>query len=159
MDVRKIKKLIDLVIETGISELEIKEGEEAVRIIRSGYPSSQAHSASTHHVTHTNHMIHTPQAALEPSPAAIEVIAEVNATPSGHVLKSPMVGTVYLSPSPQAPVFTHVGDAVQVGDVLCIVEAMKMFNQIEADVAGIIKAKLVDNGQPVEYGQPLFVIE
>jgi acetyl-CoA carboxylase biotin carboxyl carrier protein len=150
MDVRKIKKLIDLVNETGISELEIKEGEESVRITRHGHVSS----APMH--------IHTPVAASMHHTAntAVEAVAETApAEISGHTVHSPMVGTAYLSPSPQASTFVKIGDNVQVGDVLCIVEAMKMFNQIEADAAGVIKSILVENGQPVEFDQPLFVIE
>ncbi len=152
MDVRKIKKLIDLVNETGIAELEIKEGEEAVRITR--MPGSMPHTPlQIHHAPVAHH--HATPMAVEAPAAAAPVAAEV----AGHTVHSPMVGTVYLSPSPQAASFVSVGDKVQVGDVLCIVEAMKMFNQIEADVAGVVRSRLVDNGQPVEYGQPLFVIE
>lgn len=150
MDVRKIKKLIDLVNETGISELEIKEGEESVRITRTygqGNPAPMQ--------LHT-----TAPAAATAVAAAVEHVATPEAVEaSGHTVHSPMVGTAYLSPSPQAPAFVKLGDSVQVGDVLCIVEAMKMFNQIESDVAGEITAILVENGQPVEYDQPLFVIE
>ncbi len=150
MDVRKIKKLIDLVNETGISELEIKEGEESVRITRYSHASSApVHNHTAPAVTSAHH-----------SAAVIETVVETAAIEvSGHTVNSPMVGTAYLSPSPQASTFVKIGDNVQVGDVLCIVEAMKMFNQIEADAAGIIKSILVENGQPVEYGQPLFVIE
>lgn len=149
MDVRKIKKLIDLVNETGISELEIKEADESVRITRGGHVSP----APMHH--YTAHVAATPQLA-----AAVEPLAETVATEvKGHTVHSPMVGTAYLAPSPQAPAFVKIGDPVQVGDVLCIVEAMKMFNQIEADASGVIKSILVENGQPVEFGQPLFVIE
>lgn len=151
MDVRKIKKLIDLVNETGISELEIKEGEETVRITRHGGMSpAPVHSHITH-VAATPHLA----AVVETPTAATALITEA----SGHTVNSPMVGTAYLAPSPQAPAFVKIGDSVQVGDVLCIVEAMKMFNQIEADASGVIKSILVENGQPVEYGQPLFVIE
>ena len=151
MDVRKIKKLIDLVNETGISELEIKEGEESVRITRHGQTShAPMHSHTAPIATSMHHMVS----------AAIETAAETApAEVSGHTVNSPMVGTAYLAPSPQASSFVKIGDNVQIGDVLCIVEAMKMFNQIEADAAGIIKSILVENGQPVEYGQPLFVIE
>jgi acetyl-CoA carboxylase biotin carboxyl carrier protein len=148
MDVRKIKKLIDLVNETGISELEIKEGEESVRITRHGQVS---HAPVHHHITPAVTSVHH-------TAAATETVVET-AEASGHTVNSPMVGTAYLAPSPQASSFVKIGDNVQVGDVLCIVEAMKMFNQIEADAAGIIKSILVENGQPVEFGQPLFVIE
>ncbi len=150
MDVRKIKKLIDLVNETGISELEIKEGEESVRITRHGH----VNPAPMHPYT-----AHAAAAAHHPA-AAIETAAETPAVEvSGHTVHSPMVGTAYLSPSPQAPAFVKIGDPVQVGDVLCIVEAMKMFNQIEADATGVIKSILIENGQPVEFDQPLFIIE
>ena len=151
MDVRKIKKLIDLVNETGISELEIKEGEESVRITRHGLVSHA--SVHSHTAPVATSMHHTASAAV--ATAAETAPAEV----SGHTVHSPMVGTAYLSPSPQASTFVKIGDNVQVGDVLCIVEAMKMFNQIEADAAGIIKSILVENGQPVEFDQPLFIIE
>lgn len=150
MDIRKIKKLIDLVNETGISELEIKEADDSVRITRHGIASP----APMH--------IHTaPLPASAPLPAAIADVAGASlpAEISGHRVHSPMVGTAYLSPSPQAPAFVKMGDPVQIGDVLCIVEAMKMFNQIEADAAGVVKSILIDNGQPVEFGQPLFIIE
>lgn len=152
MDVRKIKKLIDLVNETGISELEIKEGEESVRITRVG--TSQAPAIAPLHLQTTVPTTHLPAGPSVEMPAAPEVPASQH-----HTVNSPMVGTAYLAPSPQAPAFVKVGDKVQVGDVLCIVEAMKMFNQIESDIAGQVKSILVENGQPVEYGQPLFVIE
>lgn len=150
MDVRKIKKLIDLVNETGISELEIKEGEESVRITRT---YGQAHSTPT--------QIHTiaPAVAAPVAPVVENIATPPPVDTSGHTVSSPMVGTAYLAPSPQAATFVKVGDSVQVGDVLCIVEAMKMFNQIESDVAGMVKSILIENGQPVEYGQALFVIE
>ncbi len=151
MDVRKIKKLIDLVNATGISELEIKEGEESVRITRHGHVNHAP--INSHTAPAATSMHHTASAVIET--AVGTVAAEV----SGHTVHSPMVGTAYLAPSPQASSFVKIGDNVQVGDVLCIVEAMKMFNQIEADAAGIIKSILVENGQPVEFGQPLFVIE
>jgi acetyl-CoA carboxylase biotin carboxyl carrier protein len=150
MDVRKIKKLIDLVNETGISELEIKEGEESVRITRHGHVNSAPMHIHTAPVATTAHHIG----------AAPESVTETPETEvKGHTVNSPMVGTAYLAPSPQAPSFVKIGDPVQVGDVLCIVEAMKMFNQIEADATGVIKSILIENGQPVEFGQPLFVIE
>lgn len=150
MDLRKLKKLIDLVEESGISELELTEGEEKVRISRNmsngnapmqfapqyfQVPAPQAPAAAT-------------APAAEAAPAAIE----------GHVVKSPMVGTFYRSPSPDAKSFVDIGSTVNVGDTLCIVEAMKLLNEIEADHAGVIKAILVENGQPVEYGEPLFII-
>ncbi len=150
MDVRKIKKLIDLVNETGISELEIKEGEESVRITRT-YGQAQPAPTQIHTIAPT---------IAAPVTAAVENMATPAPTEvSGHIVSSPMVGTAYLAPSPQAATFVKLGDSVQVGDVLCIVEAMKMFNQIESDVTGVVKSILVENGQPVEYGQALFVIE
>lgn len=143
MDLRKLKKLIDLVEQSGISELEITEGEETVRISRAS-PPVYAPQPVVHHV-----------AAAAPSPASVPVAEE----PSGHVLKSPMVGTFYRSPSPGADPFVEVGSRVEAGDTLCIIEAMKLLNEIEADKSGVIKSILAENGQPVEYGEPLFVIE
>ena len=145
IDIAKVKQLIELINETGIGEIEICEGDQSVRITRTATPS-----------TH----IMAPQPAII-SAAAAEPKAPEKADNSitGHVLRSPMVGTSYLSPSPGSPYFVEVGQQVKVGDVLCIIEAMKMFNQIEADKAGRIKARLVDNGQPVEFDQPLFIIE
>ena len=154
MDLRKLKKLIDLVEESGISELELTEGEEKVRISRN-LPQGQnvvyAQAAP---------VMHQAPAAAPAAPAAA-VPAEAPAAPAaieGHVIKSPMVGTFYRSPSPEAKAFVDVGSAVAVGDTLCIIEAMKLLNEIECDHAGVIKAILVENGQPVEYGEPLFII-
>ncbi|OCG13055.1 acetyl-CoA carboxylase, biotin carboxyl carrier protein [Gilliamella sp. wkB292] len=153
MDIRKIKKLIELVEESGISELEISEGEESVRISRS-VPATN-YSAPIQN-------IQIPQAApvvVAPS-AAADVVTEADPiTPTGTTIKSPMVGTFYRTPSPESKAFVEVGQTVNVGDVLCIVEAMKMMNQIESEKAGTIKAILVENGQPVEFDQPLFIIE
>lgn len=147
MDIRKIRKLIELLEETGISEIEIKEGEESLRLSR--------------HSTYAPVPIDVrPQVSYQATPAAI--VADHKPTTiahSGHHILSPMVGTMYISPSPESPPFVTVGQQVQVGDTLCIVEAMKMFNEIEADRAGKIVAILVSNGDPVEYDQPLFVIE
>ena len=149
MDLRKLKKLIDLVQESGIGELEITEGEERVRISRAGTgaPVVMAAQAPMGMVPATGPSSSAP-AAPEAPPA-----------PTGHTLKSPMVGTFYRSPSPGAPSFVEVGQAVTKGQTLCIIEAMKLLNEIESDAAGTVKAILVENGQPVEYGQPLFVIE
>lgn len=150
MDIRKIKKLIELVEESGISELEISEGEESVRISR----STPTYSAPVQNI-----QIPQPAVAAPVVPVATveaEVIAETN---SGTTIKSPMVGTFYRTPSPESKAFVEVGQSVNVGDVLCIVEAMKMMNQIESEKAGTIKAILVENGQPVEFDQPLFIIE
>ncbi len=152
MDIRKIKKLIELVEESGISELEIHEGEESVRISRHS-PASAAPLG----FAPPAYML-PPQAAA-PAAAAPAAAPAEPALPSGHVVKSPMVGTFYRAPNPGAKSFVEVGSAVKAGDTLCIVEAMKMMNQIEADKAGVIKAILVENGEPVEYGEPLFVIE
>jgi acetyl-CoA carboxylase biotin carboxyl carrier protein len=148
MDIRKIKKLIELLDESGVAEIEIKEGEESVRISRQHVyaPAPQQYMAA-------------------PAPAPIAAAPVVEAAPAapaevtGHRIKSPMVGTFYRSASPGAPVFTEIGKSVSEGDTLCIIEAMKILNQIEADKSGTVKAVLVENGQPVEFGQPLFIIE
>ncbi|WP_018233576.1 acetyl-CoA carboxylase biotin carboxyl carrier protein [Thioalkalivibrio thiocyanodenitrificans] len=150
MDIRKIKKLIELLEESGINEIEIREGEESVRITRSAPGNQQA-------------FMMPPQMA----PAAPEAPAPVSdgpgpvepATPDGHTVIAPMVGTFYRAASPGAKPFVEVGQSISAGDTLCIIEAMKMLNQIEADKAGVIKAILIENGQPVEYGQPMFIIE
>ncbi|HDM8234580.1 TPA: acetyl-CoA carboxylase biotin carboxyl carrier protein [Vibrio campbellii] len=147
MDIRKIKKLIELVEESGIAELEISEGEESVRISRSG----PAAPAPVHYAA-------APVAA--PAPVAAAPVADAPAAvPAGHQVLSPMVGTFYRSPSPDAKSFVEVGQSVNAGDTLCIVEAMKMMNQIEADKSGVVTAILVEDGQPVEFDQPLVVIE
>jgi acetyl-CoA carboxylase biotin carboxyl carrier protein len=149
MDLRKIKKLIDLLEESNLAELEIKEGEEVVRLSR--VPKGS--------VTVAPAPMHAPApvaAAPAPAPAAAEPAA--NNLPAGHVVKAPMVGTFYASSTPGAPAFVKVGQQVKAGETLGIIEAMKMFNQIEADVAGTVQAILVDNGQPVEFDQPMFVI-
>jgi acetyl-CoA carboxylase biotin carboxyl carrier protein len=148
MDLRKLKTLIELVETSGIAELEIQEGEERVRITRAG-----AQPPSTV-------MLHAAPAVAAPSPLAAASPAAEPAPPAseGHVVKSPMVGTFYRSASPGARPFVEIGDTVNPGDTLCIVEAMKLMNEIEADAAGAIKAILVENGQAVEYGQSLFVI-
>ena len=149
MDIRKVKKLIELVEESGIDELEIREGEESVRISRHSKTPAQQYYAP----------------APMPAPAAAPVAAPVAAAeaPSapklnGTVVKSPMVGTFYRTPAPTSPAFVEVGQTVKKGDTICIVEAMKMMNHIEAEVSGVIESILVENGQPVEYDQPLFTI-
>jgi len=152
MDLRKLKKLIDLVQESGIGELEITEGEEKVRISRAGNGAPVVMTAQP------MAMMQAP-GALPAAAAAPAAEAATPAAPSGHTLKSPMVGTFYRSPSPGAPSFIEVGQAVTKGQTLCIIEAMKLLNEIESDASGVVKAILVENGQPVEYGQPLFVIE
>ncbi|ELC7280731.1 acetyl-CoA carboxylase biotin carboxyl carrier protein [Aeromonas veronii] len=152
MDIRKIKKLIELVEESGIAELEISEGEESVRISRNF--SGQ--------VTTAMPQMMMQQAAPVAAPAAAAPVAAApaaDAAPSGHLMRSPMVGSFYRSSSPEAKPFVEVGQQVNVGDTLCIVEAMKMMNQIESDKAGVIKAILVENGQAVEFDEPLFIIE
>lgn len=146
MDLRKLKKLIDLVQDSGIAELEITEGEEKVRIT-----SKLAGQA----------MYAAPQMmapAMQAAPVAAVVVDAEPAQPEGHVVKSPMVGTFYRTPSPNAKAFVEVGQTVKDGETLCIIEAMKLMNEIESDVAGVVKAILIENGQPVEYGQPLFII-
>jgi len=150
MDIRKIKKLIELVEESGISELEITEGEESVRIHRGG---------SSAPVQYAPQMMHAPM--LQPAPAiAAAAPAEAPApVQTGHIVTSPMVGTFYRSSSPESKAFVEIGQSVNVGDTLCIVEAMKMMNQIESDKAGVVKEILVDNQEPVEFDQPMFVIE
>ncbi|EGR2797649.1 acetyl-CoA carboxylase, biotin carboxyl carrier protein [Vibrio navarrensis] len=154
MDIRKIKKLIELVEESGIAELEISEGEESVRISRHG--QMMAAPAPIHYAA-------APAAA--PAPVAAAPVAEAApaaaapAVSAGHKVLSPMVGTFYRSPSPDSKAFIEVGQSVKAGDTLCIVEAMKMMNQIEADKSGVVTAILVEDGQPVEFDQPLVVIE
>ena len=148
MDLRKLKKLIDLVEESGISELELTEGEEKVRISRALMPSSAPVMQYMPAPQPTAH------AAPVPTTAA-PVVAEVE----GQSVKSPMVGTFYRSSSPDSKPFVDVGTKVAVGDTLCIIEAMKLLNEIESDVAGVVTKILLENGQPVEYGEPLFIIE
>ncbi|MBK4715381.1 MULTISPECIES: acetyl-CoA carboxylase biotin carboxyl carrier protein [Tenebrionibacter/Tenebrionicola group] len=155
MDIRKIKKLIELVEESGIAELEIAEGEESVRISRAvpnqGMPMMQQAWAAP---------VAQPQLSNAVAPAAAPVMeASAAAEISGHIVRSPMVGTFYRTPSPEAKAFVEVGQKVNAGDTLCIVEAMKMMNQIEADKAGVVKAILVESGQPVEFDEPLVIIE
>ncbi|VAW98905.1 Biotin carboxyl carrier protein of acetyl-CoA carboxylase [hydrothermal vent metagenome] len=150
MDIRKVKKLIELLEESGIAEIEIHEGEESVRISRQAANAVVAAPAA----------IAAPVAAPVAAPASSEPAAETAKNEiSGHIVKSPMVGAFYRSASPTAKAFVEVGQTVAVGDTLCIIEAMKLMNQIESDKAGVVKAILVENGQPVEYNQPLFVIE
>ena len=148
MDLRKLKKLIDLVQESGIAELEITEGEEKVKIVNGGVVSVSAAPVMA-----------LPAAPPAAAPAAAAAPSEgPDASQEGHVVKAPMVGTFYRSPSPDAKVFVEVGQAVKEGDTICIIEAMKLMNEIEADASGVVKAILVENGQPVEYGQPLFIL-
>ena len=149
MDLRKLKKLIDLVQESGIAELEITEGEEKVKIVKGG-------------------VVSVSQAPAAPAPASAAPAAPVQAAPApapqpdagqeGHVVKAPMVGTFYRSPSPDAKAFVEVGQSIKEGQTICIIEAMKLMNEIESDASGVVKAILVEKGQPVEYGQPLFIV-
>lgn len=147
MDLRKLKTLIDLVAESDIAELEVTEGESKVRIVKSG-------TAAPHQM-----MMMQPHAAAPlAAPVAPVAAPVVPAEPTGHIVKSPMVGTFYRAPSPGSPSFVEVGATVKEGDTLCIIEAMKLLNEIDADIAGVITQVLVESGQPVEFGQPLFVI-
>jgi acetyl-CoA carboxylase biotin carboxyl carrier protein len=152
MDLRKLKTLIDLVAESDIAELEVTEGESKVRILKSS-PASQ-----------NQVLMMQPQGGQQYAPAAVPVAAPsaaaapVAVIPTGHVVKSPMVGSFYRSSAPGSPAFVEVGSVVKEGDTLCIIEAMKLLNEIDADASGVIKEILVENGQPVEFGQPLFII-
>ena len=151
MDLRKIKKLIDLLEESNLAELEIKEGEEVVRLSR--VPKNAAPVAAAPAAP-----IAVAAAPVAAAPAAVVEAPVANALPAGHVVKAPMVGTFYASATPGTPAFVKVGQQVKAGETLGIIEAMKMFNQIEADVAGTVQAILVENGQPVEFDEPMFVI-
>lgn len=154
MDLRKLKTLIDLVQNSGISELEISEGEEKIRIAKHATPA-----AGTTTVMMGGPMMAPAAAPLPPAAPSVSVGTDaVAAEPEGHPVKAPMVGTFYRAGSPGAPVFVEVGQSVKQGDTLCIIEAMKLMNEIEADASGTIKAILVENGQPVEFDQPLFII-
>jgi acetyl-CoA carboxylase biotin carboxyl carrier protein len=148
MDLRKLKKLIDLVQESGISELEVTEGEEKVRIAKhyGAVAAPQQYYAAP-----------PPVAAGAPAASTVNLDDE-DELPEGHIVKSPMVGTFYRSPSPGADAFVQIGQTVKQGETLCIIEAMKLLNEIEADASGVVKAILLDNGEPVEFGEPLFVI-
>ena len=151
MDLRKLKKLIDLVQESGIAELEVTEGEEKVRITR-------VNAATTPIFAPQQYMAAPPAMPLAAAPVNEASAASVAAEPEGHVVKSPMVGTFYRAANPGAKPFVEIGQNVSEGATLCIIEAMKLLNEIESDKTGVVKAILVENGQPVEYGQPLFVI-
>jgi acetyl-CoA carboxylase biotin carboxyl carrier protein len=159
MDIRKVKKLIEMLEESSLAEIEIREGEEAIRISRASSVGAGPTSAST--ATSVTHHA-APAAGHAPAPSSgvpAAASSSLPAAPAGHAVTSPMVGTFYRSPSPGAQAFVDVGSEVNVGDVLCIIEAMKMMNQIESDKAGVVKAILKENGQPVEFGEPLFVVE
>ncbi|MDO4998249.1 MAG: acetyl-CoA carboxylase biotin carboxyl carrier protein [Neisseria sp.] len=154
MDLRKLKKLIDLVEESGIAEIEVTEGEEKVRITRSVAPQTVYAAAPA--------PIAAPVAAAAPAAAPVAAPAAAAPAPAAdtaNAQKSPMVGTFYRAPSPSSPAFVEVGQTVKEGDTLCIIEAMKLMNEIEAEKSGVVKAILVENGQPVEFGEPLFIIE
>lgn len=152
MDLRKVKKLIELLQSTGVAEIEIKEGEESVRITANKAPQMMMAPSAPAAAPMQMHVPAAPAAEAKPA-------AKAEAAADRHTIKSPMVGTVYLSASPGAKAFVEIGQTVKAGEVICLIEAMKMFNQIEADKAGKITARLVDNGTPVEFNQPLFVIE
>lgn len=147
MDIRKIRKLIALLKETGISEIEIKEGEESLRLSCFSQKQSPSHHSPIESPKHSEH----PHVTAPSSPVVQKI--------EGHQVCSPMVGTLYTASSPDTPAFVQMGQQVKVGDTLCIIEAMKMFNEIEADKSGTICAVLIENGSPVEFGQPLFIIQ
>ncbi len=149
MDLRKLKTLIDLVSESGISELEVNEGEDRVRIVNAGSP------APAGQVVYANP---APVQAMQAAPAVAAPAAEEAPAETGFVARSPMVGTFYRAPNPESPDFVKVGDTVKVGQTLCIIEAMKLLNEIESEQAGVIKQILCENGQGVEFDQPLFII-
>jgi acetyl-CoA carboxylase biotin carboxyl carrier protein len=153
MDLRKLKTLIDLVAESDISELEVTEGESKVRIVKSGAPAAQGQ------VVMMQPQAQPMAAVAHGAPAAAPAPAEAPpAEPTGHVVKSPMVGTFYRSSAPGSPPFVEIGSVVKEGDTLCIIEAMKLLNEIDADASGTVRQILVENGQAVEFGQPLFII-
>ena len=149
MDLRKLKKLIDLVQESGISELEVTEGEEKVRIAK--------HYGTVAAAPQQYYAAPPPVAAGAPLASSVNLDDE-DELPEGHIVKSPMVGTFYRSPSPGADAFVQIGQTVKQGETLCIIEAMKLLNEIESDASGVVKAILVENGEPVEFGEPLYVI-
>ncbi len=147
MDIRKVKKLIELLQESGISEIEVHEGEESVRI-------------TSHHMTNAQQaVVQAPQANVDSAPMQNTPEIPLPTVDEGHVIKSPMVGIFYSSASPDVPAFVEIGQTVDKGDVLCIIEAMKIMNQIEADTSGVLSKIYVENGEPIEYGQPLFTIK
>ncbi|MBC7454575.1 MAG: acetyl-CoA carboxylase biotin carboxyl carrier protein [Massilia sp.] len=150
MDLRKLKTLIDLVAESDIAELEVTEGESKVRIVKSSAIGQGQMMMMPQGMQHYGAPVH--------APAPVTAQAEVVAEPSGHIVKSPMVGTFYRSSAPGTPAFVEVGSSIKEGDTVCLIEAMKLLNEIDSDVAGVVTKILVENGQPVEFGQPLFVI-
>ena len=152
MDLRKLKTLIDLVSESGISELEVNEGEDRVRIVNAGSPAPAAQ------MVYANPAPAMQAAPAASAPVATAPIAEASAAETGSIARSPMVGTFYRAPNPESPNFVNVGDTVKVGQTLCIIEAMKLLNEIESEHAGVVKEILCENGQGVEFDQPLFII-
>ena len=156
MDLRKIKKLIELLDESGIAEIEVTEGEESVRISRYGASPPVVHAAAPVALPAPSGA--GPAVDVPPAPAAAPT-AEERPSPSGSAIDAPMVGTMYRAPSPGAPPFVEVGSRISAGDVVCIIEAMKILNQIESEVSGVVREILVENGQPVEFGQTLMVVE
>lgn len=159
MDLRKLKTLIDLVAESGIAELEVTEGEGKVRIVKSpSYAAPMMHAPMAYAQAPMAAPVAAQTAGAGAAAAAVDVAPAAPAASSGTPIKSPMVGTFYRSSSPEASPFVEVGSVVKEGDTLCIIEAMKLLNEIEAETSGTIKAVLVENGQPVEYGQPMFII-
>jgi acetyl-CoA carboxylase biotin carboxyl carrier protein len=159
MDIRKIKKLIELLEESGIAEIEIKEGEEAVRISRMSTGAAAAHVQAYAMPAPPPPMLASPSQAAAAGAAVAAEAPAARPRPNEHVITAPMVGTYYSAPSPGAKAFVEIGDEVKVGQVLCIIEAMKMMNQIESDKAGRVTSIMARNGDPVEFGQPLFVVE
>ena len=160
MDIRKVKKLIEMLEESNLTEIEIKEGEESVRLSRAGLYSTSAPMPAPIMVQAPVAAAPAPVAAAAPAPSAkgAEPASTAEAVPDGQILRSPMVGTFYASPSPDADAFVTLGQKVTEGETLCIIEAMKMFNQIESEASGTVVAILAESGQPVEFDQPLFVI-
>jgi acetyl-CoA carboxylase biotin carboxyl carrier protein len=157
MDLRKLKKLIDLVEDSGIAELEVTEGEEKVKIVKGGAAGKEMVMLSPSAVPVSALPVQT-AAALSASAVVAPASAEAPAVPEGHIIKSPMVGTFYRAGAPGAKPFVEVGDTVKVGQTICVIEAMKLMNEIEADKDGVVKAIMVENAQPVEYGEPLMMI-
>ena len=156
MDLRKLKTLMDLVSESGISELEVSEGEDKVKIVNARHSGSVTNAPAA--MPMNTMVIPAPIQQEIPTASASAAVPEVSSAPEGFVQKSPMVGTFYRSPNPEAPAFVNVGDTVTVGQTLCIIEAMKLLNEIESEKAGVIKQILCENGQGVEFDQPLFII-
>jgi acetyl-CoA carboxylase biotin carboxyl carrier protein len=158
MDIRKVKKLIELLKESGISEIEVHEGEESVRITNHHMTSAQQTVVQMPQANIQTPVL-IPQGSVDSAPMQNAPETPLPAVDEGHIIKSPMVGIFYSSPSPDTPGFVEIGQTVEKGDILCIIEAMKIMNQIEADVTGVVSKVYVENGEPIEYGQPLFAIK